>query len=440
MRRWRSCCRQWHDEAVRLLLALLLAACTASEVAPREATPNPCDAPKPRLLRLSDRQHANAIRDLLGVEITPVRTPGQSEDPLVEASELLGVSGTLAHQYQRAAEWAASAAVGERPCDRSCGIAFIEEFAPRAFRRPLDVEERSALIAVLDRSGPVAIVETVLQHPAFLYRSELREGTSYELASLLSFTLLDSIPDERLWARALDGSLAEPEIFAEEVERLLDDPRVQDQMTRLLIDWLGGRRVLSVYRNPELYPEFDHRMAGALLADLESFVRAVLISGGGPRELLESGLLMRPGLIAAYAHTDAVSVVHQGLFIRRAFLCGEPFSSPPAELVRSVDAEVAELDARQRAQFRIEHEVCGACHRDVDPYGLPFLAFDSLGRAIGDVEAVNALSRELAGSESVSRCIASHLSAQLTGSRDRCAHEGTASFRELIATIVKEQR
>src|SRR6185436_271709 len=101
-----------------------------------------------RLRRLSDTQYVNAVEDLLpGVRATQVRTPGSSDYEFINESELLRVSAPLAFQYQAAASSAAEQAAALMPdilgCDPQsdedgCANRFIQAFAARAFRRPLD--------------------------------------------------------------------------------------------------------------------------------------------------------------------------------------------------------------------------------------------------------------------------------------------------------------
>ena len=90
----------------------------------------------------------------------------------------------------------------------------------------------------------------MLQSGSFLYRTELGKAntvaagqtielTTHELASSLSFLFLNSIPDPELRAAADDGSLAKPDVFKAQVERLLKLPRVQDNLTTVFLKWMG---------------------------------------------------------------------------------------------------------------------------------------------------------------------------------------------------------
>src|SRR6185503_7423422 len=76
------------------------------------------------------------------------------------------------------------------PCDiradeAGCAAGFIEDFAGRAYRRPLTDADRQALQAVFEYgrstesfvTGIRLVIETVLQSPHFLYRVEV-EGVA----------------------------------------------------------------------------------------------------------------------------------------------------------------------------------------------------------------------------------------------------------------------
>ena len=70
----------------------------------------------------------------------------------------------------------------------------------------------------------------VLISPDFLYLVESSAGSrrklnDHELASRLSYFLWSTMPDERLFKLADEGSLRDSKVLATEVQRLLADPR-----------------------------------------------------------------------------------------------------------------------------------------------------------------------------------------------------------------------
>src|SRR6266508_236559 len=208
----------------------------------------PCQATTPpRIWRLSDEQFVNAVSDLLpGVTVPAVATPGRTVGEFINMAERYPVTGALASNLRTSAKTVAAASVkdlaGLLKCQTgqaqdACVGAFVDRFAPRAFRRPIDATERQALLAVYalgakttPADGVRLVLEAVLQSPSFLYRTELGAGAmagqatalnAYELATAVSFLLIDSIPDDELWRTAQDGSLSNADVFTQQVDRLL---------------------------------------------------------------------------------------------------------------------------------------------------------------------------------------------------------------------------
>ncbi len=407
-----------------------------------------------RLWRLSDTQHHNAIADLLGLdEVLEVRTPGVAVDAFVNESELLAVTGPLAAQYQAAAADAAMQA-GERltevvPCtseDQICAETFIDDFAGRAFRRSLTPQEHEDLVGVYllgaeanFRTGIETVIEAVLQSPSFLYRTELgREGaaagdvvelTGFELASALSFLLLDSIPDEPLWAAALDGSIEEEEVFEDHLERLLAMPEVQGNLTRIYIAYLGASKALETDKSLELFPEFDLALRDASVEETRRFVSRLIEDEGTLTDLLTSrtteingplaalygvdgvvgdafvevelspderaGVLTQASMMSTRSGPEDTSVVHRGLMVQKLLLCVELPPPPPG--VDLDDPDFEGLDQRGMAEVRAARAECTTCHQAMDPFGLAFESYDPVGRFRGGIDA----SAELPGFGSV---------------------------------------
>ena len=90
--------------------------------------------------------------------------------------------------------------------------AFCEQFAERAFRRPLTDAQKKAFIELQfknakdEQTAVKQIVALVLKSPRFLYPECQALDVTFDIASRLSFTLWDSIPDKELLAAAERGS------------------------------------------------------------------------------------------------------------------------------------------------------------------------------------------------------------------------------------------
>ncbi len=119
----------------------------------------------------------------------------------------------------------------------------------------------------------------------FLYRVEpppanAKPGSIYrlngmELASRLSFFLWSSIPDEELLAAAQQGKLSEPAGLAQQVRRMLADPRSKTLTTNFAFEWLKIRDMDAMEPDPVVYPSFNAPLRAALRREMEMFVDSV---------------------------------------------------------------------------------------------------------------------------------------------------------------------
>jgi len=127
------------------------------------AGPAACRAPAfapARVWRLNDVQYMNAVKTLLPNATVPVvQTPGRAAAEFVSWSEQFPVQEAFASQLSDAALNVAEQ-VGKNvglavTCAAAqdgavCAQGFIDRFASRAFRRPLQPDERAELMSVYD--------------------------------------------------------------------------------------------------------------------------------------------------------------------------------------------------------------------------------------------------------------------------------------------------
>jgi hypothetical protein len=129
----------------------------------------------------------------------------------------------------------------EDPCARR----ILTSLARRAYRRAVTDADVQPLVTIFtqgrhDRDFDFGIeraLEALLSSPGFLIRFEneptaAKPGTVYkltddELASRLSFFLWRSLPDDDLLAAAAKGTLRQPATLAQQVKRMLADPRAE---------------------------------------------------------------------------------------------------------------------------------------------------------------------------------------------------------------------
>lgn len=168
----------------------------------------------------------------------------------------------------------------------ACMRTAMDDTLPRFFRRPVGQQEVSDLVAHAveleaeygSEQATANTLKALILAPSFLYRSELGDAqgalTPHEIASALSYSLLDSPPDEILWAKAQDGSLADPEVIAGEVERLLADPGASGPLQRMFFELFDFGRVAEFSKLEDFHDE------QALQQEAELFVQSVLASSG----------------------------------------------------------------------------------------------------------------------------------------------------------------
>ena len=193
-----------------------------------------------RVWRLTDAQYVNVVAQVFGVRVPSEVTAADAAPPdfsnFSEAPELTVQASTVT-AYQKAAHAAATTAVAANlpmflPCGKApsdaCVQGFIRNRVARAFGRLVTDSEVQDLLAMYHAglaesvaAGVRMIIEATLQSPSFLYRTELGPQaaggptakvklTPFELASAVSFALLDSVPDDELWGHAVDGTLTTP--------------------------------------------------------------------------------------------------------------------------------------------------------------------------------------------------------------------------------------
>ena len=299
---------------------------------------------------------------------------------------------------------------------REFGYKFVE----RAFRRPLDDEQRQFFV---DRQfaaapdPPTAIKRVVLlalKSPRFLFREPGAGGDAFDTASRLSFTLWDSLPDEVLLSAAVKDELKTREQVGEQAQRMLADPRARSKVREFLVQWLQVDRVADLSKDEAVYPEFTPEVVGDLRTSLDLLLEDIVWSESSDfRELLLSdslylngplgklygaehaegaafekvrldgdhraGLLTHPYLLAAFAYNQTSSPIHRGVFVSRSLL-GRALRPPPDAFTPLAPELHPDLTTRERIALQTNSKNCQSCHAMINPLGFAFENFDAIGR------------------------------------------------------------
>ncbi|MEM9462229.1 MAG: DUF1588 domain-containing protein [Myxococcota bacterium] len=322
----------------------------------------------------------------------------------------------------------------------TCQQEVLAEVVSLLYRRPAsptEIEELMAIEPTSESPTPKDYLDFSLQaalsNANFLFRPEVGQPdddapraslTTFELASTLSFTLTGGPPDVSLYAAAEDGSLADDEIYADHVERLLSGAAHRARVLRFAQEyWRYGMAQeiakdldpidvfpdgtpgadKAKYRPNTLVEDTDallHRVIETSLTDdflatmlttTEGFVTADsaifynqtsesedrVLTSFSPQE--RQGIMMQPSWLVAFSEPDHNSPIRRGLFIQESMLCGQipeiPIDGvPPLEL--SEDKTL-----RETLEIHLDTEAsCSACHLYMDPLGLPLEQFDLFGR------------------------------------------------------------
>ncbi len=320
----------------------------------------------------------------------------------------------------------------------SCARQILSNLATRAYRRPVGVDDQE--VGTLMRfyemsrnadggnfeSGIQGALTWLLVDPKFLYRFEqepegLAAGDTYqisdiELASRLSFFLWSSIPDEPLLKLAAEGKLRDRDVLAQEVQRMLADPRAEALVENFVGQWLKLRELETAAPQD---PAFDAPLREAMRQETLYFFQSLVnedknlltlldadytylnerlathygIDGvwGGymrrvelPKDSPRRGLLGQGSILTATSAPDRTSPVIRGAWIVENLL-GAHVPSPPPGVETNLDAaepgqNVQADTLRQRLETHRSDPACASCHKIMDPIGFALENFDAVGR------------------------------------------------------------
>ncbi len=404
-----------------------------------------------RLARLTHAQYLSTVQDLFGIRDSLDLTfaPDALNGFAFNSSNDFRVDARLGPQYRAIAESVAERAVTEPavfgrlvPCEvtvADCAEQFLGTFGERAFRRPLSPEELTSFRELFTlgaslvqsgddfRDGVRLTVESMLQSPQFLYRTDQSleqnaEGrialSDWEVASRLSYFLFDSMPDPELFELARAGQLRTPEQVAAAARRMLNEPRVLDKLVSFHEQaWQFGR-FSRISPDPTVFPNLPSEFVARVRQAAASFVEDVVASGGGLKELLTApyafadgglaplygmtpplgaapgfsriefpggerkGLLMQLGFLAANAYSVRTDPIHRGLFVIRDLLCREIPDPPPGASTTPLPPTDEPIETtREEITLLTGQSFCPTCHTQINPPGFAFEGFDAVGQA-----------------------------------------------------------
>ena len=249
----------------------------------------------PNFHRLNAKQYQETVNALLSTQQTlsqdlPVDSNVYGFDNNADTS----LTAAATQKYLDVARSAVTAALGAPaaraklvPCaiatDASCLKTVLTAWLPRAFRRPVLPQEidKYASYAKVCTSSPEAGLSCALQaallSPNFLFRTELTaipeaatcsEASSlvstadkvlgqYALASRLSYFLWNGPPDDKLYALAAGGTLNQPDVLAQQVDRMLGADAASHKIGFVQdfpAQWLPLSALETVHPSAQVFP------------------------------------------------------------------------------------------------------------------------------------------------------------------------------------------
>ena len=322
-----------------------------------------------------------------------------------------------------------------KPKDKSdelaCASRIVSDLARRAFRRPVNQQDVNPLMAFYQagaatggfEQGVREAVGAILASPHFLYRVEsanpqggARTLSDVELASRLSFFLWSSMPDDELLDLAIKSRLSQPDVLAQQVRRMLTDPRSKTLVTDFSFQWLNVAKLDEI---PPDSRQFPHA-SGAndprkfFKEELKLFIDSILRSERSVVDLLTAdhtflnerlggiygmtnikghqfrrvtlentarhGLLGKAAILNLTANPNRTSPVLRGAWILDRLMGTPPAPPPPNVEALSENRGGQPKSVRERIEMHRSKPACMGCHAVMDPLGFALENFDTIGQ------------------------------------------------------------
>ncbi len=318
--------------------------------------------------------------------------------------------------------------------EADCARQILTTLARRAYRRPPTAQDMTPLMTFFSEGrkdgtfddGIEYALRLLLASPQFLVRAErepadVRPGQAYritdlELASRLSFFLWSSVPDDELIAAAAQGRLRQPAVLAQQVRRMLQDPRSEALVTNFGQQHLYRRPLPATSPDGIFYPNWDDELRQSLKREAELFFDSIIREDRSVLDLLTAdytfvnerlgrhygipnvygsrfrrvtlppaldhrrGLLGKGSFLAVtWTQNFRSSPVKRGVWVLENIL-GTPPPEPPPNVPALEDTKSATgkaLTLREQMTLHRSSPPCAGCHSIMDPIGFALENFDA---------------------------------------------------------------
>ena len=320
--------------------------------------------------------------------------------------------------------------------ERSCAQKILANLSRRAYRRPVADPDVKPLLAFYQNAretgdfdyGIQKAIQAMLVSPEFFFRVETDPPvhssieasrnhaiSDIELASRLSFFLWSSVPDDILLELAEKSKLSSPAVLAQQVERMLDDPKSFAFVSNFAGQWLQIRNLATVRPDPVAFAEFDESLRSSMQRETELFFESVLRENRSVLDLLgadytflnerlaihygipnvygsqfrrvelsdpnRGGILGQASLLTVTSPPSRTSVVQRGKWILDNLL-GAPPPPPPPDVppLEAASGGARRLTLREAMEKHRASAACAVCHRNMDPLGFALENYDGIGK------------------------------------------------------------
>jgi mono/diheme cytochrome c family protein len=324
--------------------------------------------------------------------------------------------------------------------ETTCARTIIATLVKHAFRRPATPADLDLLNQFYSQGrkeggsfdqGVQSALQRILADVEFIYRGEaepsgVASGKSYRitdlaLASRLSFFLWSSIPDDELIDVAAQGRLKDPTVLAQQVRRMLRDPKADALINNFTGQWLSVRSLKTAEPVVNLFPDYDDNLRNAFQRETELFFGSIVREDRSVLDLLTAdytyvnerlakhygipniygpqfrrvslgsdqdmrrGLLGKGALLTVTSNAARTSPVQRGSWFLQTFLGVAPPQPPPnVDTTLKIKASdtggnVKNPTMRQIMEAHHSNPTCNTCHQIFEPIGLAMENFDAVG-------------------------------------------------------------
>lgn len=313
----------------------------------------------------------------------------------------------------------------------------ITRFATRAFRRPVtdaqiapyrDIARKSLGEGDSATEALRAAYRAVLCSPRFLtFIETLGRLDDHAIASRLSYALWVSMPDAALIQLANEKKLSEPRVLAQQVERLLTDPKSKRFVASFTDQWLKLNQIDFTTPDVRQFRDFDPIVQESMLQETRAYVAELLREDLGITHLVDSdftflnerlarhysganekgrksadvvasplsagsglqkvslapsakrgGLVTQGAVLKVTADGTSTSPVVRGVFINERIL-GNHIPPPPPG-IPAIEPDIrGATSIRDQLDKHRNNESCASCHRTIDPPGFALENYDPVG-------------------------------------------------------------